>query len=135
MFSQQRESKQQTLMSWTYPTITDDLKTYISSRCFSISTWHDGLFFYLKRNSFWIYIKQFINKSNPGALIVIAVDLEPAKYKVLCDILVNKYTKNYNPVDLVKLYLNLITSGSVCYQENGTEISLNLRNYKKRNKN
>ncbi|KAJ8938878.1 hypothetical protein NQ318_016082 [Aromia moschata] len=118
----ENESKQNQMI-WTYPTISDEIKTFLLSRCFPVGSVTAELFFYLRKKS------QFHENERTKALVVTGEDLAPAKYRIICDILTNKYVKTTNPVDLVKLYLNLITSGTV-YQENGTEIAFNLKSYK-----
>ncbi|XP_063931195.1 DENN domain-containing protein 10-like [Zophobas morio] len=100
--------------TWTYPTITDDHKNYILQKCFCRN---DTLRYTCRRNSnTWFYICEVSEKS--FAVVILAKEFEPNKYKVLCDILAKKYSETRNPVDLVALYLNLYTSGGL--HDNGT---------------
>ncbi|XP_018579887.1 protein FAM45A [Anoplophora glabripennis] len=122
----ERESSQQNLVTWTYPTLTDELTAYLKARCFPPESDKD-LFFYLRKNNLWMYIQNYFHKQKLTALIVVAEEFIPDKYKLLCDILEKKYTKTSSPVELVKLYINLISGKSIYYQENGSEIGLDLK--------
>ncbi|KAJ8918787.1 hypothetical protein NQ315_011071 [Exocentrus adspersus] len=123
----ERESDEQNLITWTYPTITEDLTKHITTRCFPLRLADKGLFFYLLKNNLWIYIKNFIHKEKSAAVIVIAQELAPPKYKLLCEIFVNNYIRTNNPVELVKLYIKSVSMDSICYQENGSEYTLDLK--------
>lgn len=105
------------------------MATFLKARCFPARLGNKYLFFYLKKNDSWIYIKNFLNKEKLTSLIVVTQELVPHKYKLLGDILEKKYAKTNNPVELVKLYINLISGGSACYQENGSEIGLDLKTF------
>ncbi|KAJ8985001.1 hypothetical protein NQ317_016912 [Molorchus minor] len=98
----ERESKQN-LMTWTYPTITDGTKSYVISRCFFAPQWRRDFSF-------------TCGKTIPGFILNILLRIHKnVPYKEI--------------LDLVKLYLNLITTGAVCYQDNGTELNLPGKNY------
>lgn len=125
----ERESSQQNLVTWTYPTLTDELAVYLKTRCFPPQPDNKELYFYLRKNSLWIYIKNFFHKDKLTALIVLADEFTPDEYKLLCDVLEKKYIKTNNPVELVKLYINLISGKSTYCQENGSEIGLNLKTF------
>lgn len=116
----------QNFLTWTYPTITDEYKKYILSNCFARSTQNE--FFCGRVHNLWIYINQFVSNKS-FAIVIVAKEFEPNKYRQLCDILGKKYAKCQNPVDLVTLYLNLFTSGSCYLQENGASHVCNFKNY------
>lgn len=124
----ERESNQQNLVTWTYPTVTNDLAAYLKIRCFPPQS-DKELFFYLRKNNLWIYIKNFFHKEKLTALIVLAEEFSLDKFKLLCDVLEKNYKKTSNPVELVKLYINLISGKSAYYQQNGSEIGLNLKTF------
>lgn len=125
----ERESNQQNLVTWTYPTVANEISAYLKARCFPTQSNNKNTFFYLRKNNLWIYIKNFVYKEKLTALIVVTEEFVPHKYKLLCDILEKKYAKTNSPVELVKLYINLISGGSAYYQENGSEIGLNLKTF------
>ncbi|XP_044260743.1 DENN domain-containing protein 10-like [Tribolium madens] len=114
-------------LSWTYPTVTDEHKKHILSNCFARGVQNEYICGRVQNN--WIYINQFVSNKT-FAIVIVAKEFEPTKYRQLCDILGKKYSKCQNPVELVTLYLNLFTtSGSCSLQENGASYVCNFKNY------
>lgn len=80
-----------------------------------------------RKHNCWIYITQ---SNNRFAVVILTSDFQPEKYFKLCEILTKKYDKSNDPVELVKLYLSLITTGSCSIKENGALLNLNLKTFK-----
>ncbi|CAH0556077.1 unnamed protein product [Brassicogethes aeneus] len=116
------------IITWTYPTITEEMRDYLLSKCFTLSK--NSKFFCLRRNFHWIYVTQNLN----DALVIISDYCNLGKYQAFAEILMRKYLKNKNPVDLVRLYLDGNLSGGCSIQDNGNLISCNLKNFKQQTK-
>lgn len=116
-------------MTWTYPTISDGNKSLILSKVsFNVNLNKSEPFTYFRNKDEWIYINftdVFVetDKLNSSlkcfALVLVAKDLNPEKYSTLGRLLSKCYCKTGTPVELVKLYLSVYTTGSCSTQENG----------------
>jgi hypothetical protein len=121
----ERENNKNFLI-WTYPTITDDQKKYVLQKCFAGDDQSEYMCW--RNNNTWFHIRK-VTENKTFAIVILAKEFEPKKYRLLCDILGKKYSKCQNPVELVSLYLNLCMSGSCTLHENGTSYSCNFKNF------
>ncbi|XP_072388402.1 DENN domain-containing protein 10-like isoform X2 [Diabrotica undecimpunctata] len=112
------------LITWNYPTISDELKTVLIKTCFSHGVEPCGLFYFKRLGKQWIYIKQFIvNNDNAAAVIVVSQCFQPKLYETLCDLFAAQYSRSRSGADLVKLYLQIYTKNGI--YDNDDYISLN----------
>lgn len=110
-------------MTWTYPTISESTKQFATTK---LST-TDLNFAYFRNKSEWLYMTKTeglesdkLNNIKSFALVLITKDFNPGKYSALGRVLSRCYSKTGNPVELVKLYLSVFTTGVCSTQENGT---------------
>lgn len=113
-------------MTWTYPTISDSNKTFLLKKV-SASVNNPQNFTFLRNKSDWLYVTctdtldiAKLEKIKRFFLILIATDFNPDKYDTLGRILSKCYCRTGTPVELVKLYLSVYTTGACSTQENGT---------------
>lgn len=81
------------------------------------------------RSNDWLYIREFGIEARQLAVCLITTDYDPNKYETLCNILIRRYQKTENPVELVKLYLSVFTQGSLSVQENGTLVTHDFKKF------
>lgn len=107
-------------MTWTYPTITEENKKYIIKKLPLVNVTR---FVFLKYKKEWFYIlnnfESQVAESTKLTLVIIAKDYNPKKYETLLKIFCKFYVKTGNPVQLVKPYLSVFTTGCCSTQENG----------------
>ncbi|XP_056633082.1 DENN domain-containing protein 10-like [Diorhabda sublineata] len=109
---------------WTYPTINEDLKALIVQTCYYQGFEATGLYYYVKVDNQWIYIKQFISKNDkPAAIIVTSHYYQPNLYEIICDLLVTSYSNEKNFVNLVQIYLNIYITNGVSVENNFINLS------------
>lgn len=123
------DKNKQMFMTWTYPTISEGNKSLILSKVsFNVNLNKSEPFTYCRNKDEWIYINftdvfvetdKLNNSLKCFALVLVARDLNPEKYSTLGRILSKCYCKTGTPVELVKLYLSVYTTGSCSTQENG----------------
>ncbi|XP_057334969.1 DENN domain-containing protein 10-like [Microplitis mediator] len=116
-----------TLWTWTYPSVTDEQKTIITRKYNLQSEYCNTQSFVFSRyNNEWFYINSSevfdtdkLPRVKQFALILFTKDYNPQKYEVLCRVLSKMYCKTGNPVEILKLYLSVFTTGSCTTEENG----------------
>lgn len=125
LVSEQDETNK-TYITWTYPTISDSNKTFLLKKV-SASVNNPQNFTFLRNKSDWLYVTctdtldiAKLEKIKRFFLILIATDFNPDKYDTLGRILSKCYCRTGTPVELVKLYLSVYTTGACSTQENGT---------------
>ncbi|XP_028135376.1 DENN domain-containing protein 10 isoform X1 [Diabrotica virgifera virgifera] len=112
------------LITWNYPSISDELKTVLIKTCFSHGVEACGLFYFKRLGKQWIHIKQFIvNNDKAAAVIVVSQCFQPKLYETLCDLFAAQYSRSGSGADLVKLYLQIYTKNGI--YDNDDFISLN----------
>ncbi|CAG9834815.1 unnamed protein product [Diabrotica balteata] len=112
------------LITWNYPSISDELKTVLIKTCFSNGVEPCGLFYFKRLGRQWIHIKQFIvNNDKAAAVIVVSQCFQPKLYETLCDLFAAQYSRSRSGADLVKLYLQIYTKNGI--YNNDDYISLN----------
>lgn len=119
------DKNDQLLMTWTYPTITDTNNKYLLNK---IRKLQKSNFVFLRNKKSWIYVtNNDVSEADSNlsksikrfSLVIIANDCNPNKYEALGRILSRCYCKTGNPVELVKPYLSVYTTGACSTQENG----------------
>lgn len=109
---------------WNYPTISDDLKAAITQTCYNQGLEATGLYYYVRIGNQWIYIKQFINKNDkPAAIIITSHCYQPNLYEIICDLLVTNYSIEKKFVNLVQIYLNVFIKNGVSVENNFLNLS------------
>ncbi|XP_057668058.1 DENN domain-containing protein 10-like [Diorhabda carinulata] len=109
---------------WTYPTINEDLKALIVQICYYQGFEATGLYYYVRIDNQWVYIKQFISKNDkPAAIIVTSHYYQPNLYEIICDLLVTSYSNEKNFVHLVQIYLNIYITNGVSVENNFINLS------------
>ncbi|GLV44483.1 hypothetical protein CBL_10287 [Carabus blaptoides fortunei] len=115
-----------TYMTWTYPTISDSNKFFLLKKL-SASADKPLHFVFLRNKTDFLYVTctdtfdiAKLARIKRFFLVLIATDFNPDKYETLGRILSKCYCRTDTPVELVKLYLSVYTTGACSTQENGT---------------
>ncbi|CAG9863671.1 unnamed protein product [Phyllotreta striolata] len=103
------------VISWTYPTVTDETKILIHQTCFSKGLETVDLFYYKREKKYWHYIKQFGKNGRRCAVIVLSECYKPDLYGKICDLFVGKCTgvAEVDFVVLVKTFLKIYVSDGI----------------------
>lgn len=115
------------MVTWSFPTISLEHTSLLEGKCFAFK--QDNLFIYLRCNG-WLYIQHNDCTSKPFAIVLIAKDLQPEKYRALCSILCKTFQKSADRVELVKQYLNVFIKGNCNVQDNGAHVIQDFTNFK-----
>lgn len=119
------------MITWSFPSVLPEHRLLLETKCFTFK--EKNLFVYFRNNG-WLYIQHNNSTENPFAICVVAKDLDPQKYHELCGILNRTFQKSADKVGLVKQYLNVFVKGVCSFQENGTLITQDFKNYKSQTK-
>ncbi|CAE1230641.1 Protein FAM45A,Putative protein FAM45B [Acanthosepion pharaonis] len=128
----EKDNNGDSLYVWSYPSVTSDLQEKFLQRSNMATDSSPCIqFLYSQTSHLWYYIFtnqvqqpcQNLAKVRFVSLILITKDFQPEKYKALCELLLMSYLKSGDPIEILKLYLSVITKGS-CASGNNSSFSV-----------
>jgi len=107
------------LISWCFPAVEPDTEKVLKTRCGLMDTDPGSQFRFSRFANQWQYIMvQQVpasagSKVLAGALVILATDFHPSKYKQLLSIFCGLYEKELSPMPIMKGFLSVVTKGSM----------------------
>ncbi|KAJ5075293.1 hypothetical protein M0811_07263 [Anaeramoeba ignava] len=108
------------IVSWTYPSISEDLQQIIAQRSLlKEQNTNFQEFSFSKFQSTWIYIYSYAFKKESKSLpeikafsiALLAQEFHPEKYKALAKLLSKTYRRKGNPLHILEQYLSVFSQG------------------------
>jgi len=114
------------LWAWTYPGIDEkERSVYLrkASILFQNRTRH---FYYFRFSNLWVYIyfsevysPEELLQAKEVALILSSKDFNPSRYQTLGAFLIKSYNNSRSPIEVLGLFLSVLTKGECITSENG----------------
>lgn len=125
----EKDSNNDVLWTWTYPTISSKLQELIIGKCgFENGAIHEHSlsFYYCHHEQYWFYLRLTdvqelarLPKVKQFILVLQTRDFNPEKYESLSQLLSKAYSSVGNPIKVLQVYLSVFLKGMCSVEENG----------------
>ncbi|XP_035223000.1 DENN domain-containing protein 10-like isoform X2 [Stegodyphus dumicola] len=127
----EKDTNNDILWTWTYPSMPAIYKTLIMSKCGLDNDYGHHLvsFYYFHHHQSWFYLHHTdvfelpnLPKVKQFVIVLQTRDFNPEKYENLSRILSKTFSETGNPADMLRLYLSVLVKGMCSTEDNGTFI-------------